>query len=135
MFSNKCLTSEYTGISFIENILTIKNHIPTTKTIERTYQNILCVMSNKGKLLLNITDNKNILKIFKINSKIKERSIDIILFFIFIGTERFKIKSNKYADPAMHEGTISIVVVEFIMMMFPYNNTLSKNIFNNSITG
>lgn len=65
--------SEYTGISFILNKKAVRNQIPTTKTVLKTYQNSLCVKSKNWELFTKRTDKKKILSMLRINNKQVEK--------------------------------------------------------------
>ena len=48
------------------------------------------------------------------NRTTNAKRIDLILLLSLIGTDRFNIRSNKYAEPATHAGIIWISVLASI---------------------
>ena len=88
------LRSSLTGISFISNILIVKNQIPTTITILKKYQVNICKESKKLEPWTASKEKITILKTLIINNKIIEKTKDLILFLIIIGTDKFKNMSK-----------------------------------------
>jgi hypothetical protein len=113
---------------FILNIFTLKNQIPTTKTVLPAYHKSLCVKSNKGFPEINIIERKNILNIFRIKKDKKEKDKIKILCFIFIfGIDRFRINKRKYAEPATQAPIISIGIAP-IQITFDVKEELKKKL-------
>ena len=67
---------------------------------------------------------------FNMNNNKKEDVTDKILFLIVKGVVKFRISRRIYADPAMHAGIISIITLEFSMIVALLINTELKNNFN-----
>ncbi|MDD5012682.1 MAG: hypothetical protein PHQ66_03515 [Candidatus Nanoarchaeia archaeon] len=108
--------------------MTLKNQIPTTKTVLPTYQNILWVISKKEFPETSKIERRKILNIFSNRSDEKEKSKISILFFKFIfGVDRFKISKRKYAEPATQAPIISIGML-FTKIIFEIIDVLKKDL-------